>query len=374
MHTQPLRLSTLHQPPPHNTTSNPQPNQSTIYRRNYIPVNIQNKRDDDDDDIVLPIQQAHNGLHPPHQPTIAIVEKSTNTHSNNNGRHKVQPPITQLTVPKPINDSDDSDDELRRRRARAITAQRPQPSTNDNIIESNNNNNIDGAEIESNDSDESSSDDDIEPIQHIRPKFISQAEREHLSTQSIHTSTSNLIHSDNDTHESKNELRQNTIDRLTAADGPGNDITITDQSTNQLPSDIDYINDNDELNLWKQRELYRYQRDHNKLPSIDNNNNKSTKQYNSVDNSNEKSHGQHKFMQRYAHRGAFTAFIDDELLSTHNYDQATGVDNLVPGFDISTLPSAMQIRQDKIGMKGRSKYTHLVDQDTSKHSIDRQLK
>ena len=33
--------------------------------------------------------------------------------------------------------------------------------------------------------------------------------------------------------------------------------------------------------------------------------------------------------------------------------------------DVSSLPKAMQVRQGKFGKRGQTKYTHLVDQDTS---------
>ena len=34
-------------------------------------------------------------------------------------------------------------------------------------------------------------------------------------------------------------------------------------------------------------------------------------------------------------------------------------------FDVSSLPKIMQLRRGQWGMKGQTKYTHLVDQDTT---------
>ena len=69
-----------------------------------------------------------------------------------------------------------------------------------------------------------------------------------------------------------------------------------------------------------------------------------------------------KFLQKYHHKGAF--FMDDESLRPDDVrkrdtDGATGVDK----FDRSQLPQVLQVRD--FGFAGRTKYTHLVDQDTT---------
>ena len=77
-----------------------------------------------------------------------------------------------------------------------------------------------------------------------------------------------------------------------------------------------------------------------------------------------------KFMQKYYHKGAF--YMDDGSLRKgkntpaadndvrqRNYDEATGEDQ----FDFAALPKVMQVKN--FGRAGRTKYTHLKDQDTS---------
>ncbi|KAF7796078.1 hypothetical protein EIP86_007249 [Pleurotus ostreatoroseus] len=66
--------------------------------------------------------------------------------------------------------------------------------------------------------------------------------------------------------------------------------------------------------------------------------------------------GQQKFLQKYWHKGAFHQ--DEEVLSRRDYTEAT--EGTV---DVSVLPKVMQVRN--FGKRGRTKYTHLVDQDTS---------
>jgi microfibrillar-associated protein 1 len=73
------------------------------------------------------------------------------------------------------------------------------------------------------------------------------------------------------------------------------------------------------------------------------------------------------FMQKYHHKGAF--YMDDASLSTSagGQDDVRLRDNHAPTgedkFNKAALPAVLQVR--KFGMKGRTKYTHLLDQDTS---------
>ncbi|KAI0935475.1 hypothetical protein AcV5_003892 [Taiwanofungus camphoratus] len=70
----------------------------------------------------------------------------------------------------------------------------------------------------------------------------------------------------------------------------------------------------------------------------------------------EKSKGQQKFLQKYWHKGAFHQ--DEEILKRHDYTEATE-----STMDVSLLPKVMQVKN--FGKRGRTKYTHLLDQDTT---------
>lgn len=73
----------------------------------------------------------------------------------------------------------------------------------------------------------------------------------------------------------------------------------------------------------------------------------------------EKPKGQQKFLQKYWHKGAFHQ--DDAILTRHDYTEAT--ESTV---DISMLPEVMRVKN--FGKRSRTKYTHLMDQDTTQGS------
>lgn len=66
------------------------------------------------------------------------------------------------------------------------------------------------------------------------------------------------------------------------------------------------------------------------------------------------------YMQKYYHKGAF--FQDLDILKKRDYSQATQ-----DAVDVRSLPSVMQVRD--FGKRGRSKWTHLANEDTSKSAI-----
>ncbi|KAL0065648.1 hypothetical protein AAF712_007289 [Marasmius tenuissimus] len=66
--------------------------------------------------------------------------------------------------------------------------------------------------------------------------------------------------------------------------------------------------------------------------------------------------GSQKFLQKYWHKGAFHQ--DEEVLKRHDFTEAT--ESTV---DVSVLPQVMQVKN--FGKRSRTKYTHLVDQDTT---------
>ncbi|EZG56588.1 Prp19-binding domain splicing factor [Gregarina niphandrodes] len=72
--------------------------------------------------------------------------------------------------------------------------------------------------------------------------------------------------------------------------------------------------------------------------------------------------GKMGFMQKYYHRGAFYSDVTPHEKSFEkDFNAAVGEDRL----DKTLLPKILQVRRGDFGKRSRSKYTHLVDQDTT---------
>ncbi|XP_027224788.1 microfibrillar-associated protein 1 [Penaeus vannamei] len=139
---------------------------------------------------------------------------------------------------------------------------------------------------------------------------------------------------------------------------------------------IDNINTDDEADdaeyeLWKLRELRRLKRDKEEREAAEKEREEIDKLRNMTEEerrielrnnpkviTNKATKGKYKFLQKYYHRGAF--FLDEEEdVFKRDFSGATLEDH----FDKTILPKVMQVKN--FGRSGRTKYTHLVDQDTT---------
>ncbi|XP_064634568.1 microfibrillar-associated protein 1-like [Lineus longissimus] len=133
----------------------------------------------------------------------------------------------------------------------------------------------------------------------------------------------------------------------------------------------DEENDEEEYEAWKVRELKRIKRDREEKEMSEKERSELDAIHNMTEEerrnlfkqkpkeiTNKASKGKYKFLQKYYHRGAF--FLDeDKDIFKRDFARPTLEDH----FDKTILPKVMQVKN--FGRSGRTKYTHLVDQDTT---------
>ncbi|BET01275.1 microfibrillar-associated protein [Nesidiocoris tenuis] len=138
-------------------------------------------------------------------------------------------------------------------------------------------------------------------------------------------------------------------------------------------NDVNTDDENDEIEYeaWKQRELKRVKRDREereqlekekieieRLRNMTEEERRNDARVNPRQITNKSTKGKYKFMQKYYHRGVFFMDKEDDVYR-RDFSEATLEDH----FDKTILPRVMQVKN--FGRSGRTKYTHLVDQDTT---------
>ncbi|KAJ3278366.1 Microfibrillar-associated protein 1, partial [Blyttiomyces sp. JEL0837] len=131
--------------------------------------------------------------------------------------------------------------------------------------------------------------------------------------------------------------------------------------------DTDGLNEDEEYDAWKLRELRRIKRDREERESEEKERQETERRRNMTDEEliaenallkPEKEKGQQRFLQKYYHKGAFFVEDDNQILK-RDYTAPTLEDK----FDKSVLPSVMQVKN--FGRAGQTKWKHLTAEDTS---------
>ncbi|XP_004929654.2 microfibrillar-associated protein 1 [Bombyx mandarina] len=138
-------------------------------------------------------------------------------------------------------------------------------------------------------------------------------------------------------------------------------------------NDVCTDDENDELEYeaWKLREMKRIKRDKEereaaekemltleRLRNMTEDERRLEQRINPKVVTNKAVKGKYKFLQKYYHRGAFYLDKEEDV-----FKQDFSGPTLDDHFDKTVLPKVMQVK--KFGRSGRTKYTHLVDQDTT---------
>lgn len=210
-----------------------------------------------------------------------------------------------------------------------------------------------------------SEDDDVGP--RLKPVFVRKKDR-------ITIQEKEKAQKERDQeHEKKrlaNERRQQTLEIVKAE--LKREVEAAKPSTDPIDlvnSDDD--NDEEEFEEWKAREIKRIKKYRDEKEAIDKekqevekyrNLNEEEKKQELKQNpkfvTNKAAKGKYRFLQKYYHRGVFYLDHEDTIFK-RDYSAPTLEDH----FNKTVLPKVMQVKN--FGRSGRTKYTHLVDQDTT---------
>merc|ERR1712025_533153 len=159
----------------------------------------------------------------------------------------------------------------------------------------------------------------------------------------------------------EDEVRKTTMAERKA---DGDTVGLDDVNTDDENDEVEY-------EAWKVRELKRLKRDREereafvkeqqeleRFRNLTEDEKRAEMKINPKEITNKAVKGKYKFMQKYYHRGAFYLEEEESVLK-RDVSHATLEDK----FDKSILPKVMQVKN--FGRSGRTKYTHLVDQDTT---------
>jgi len=139
-----------------------------------------------------------------------------------------------------------------------------------------------------------------------------------------------------------------------------------------MPNDNDNLDQANEYELWKIRELRRVKRNKEELHAREKEQKEIERRRRLTDAQREEENKRlgadsikqektaYKFMQKYYHKGAYYQDSNDPIFE-RDYNVAIGEDNQ----DKSTMPEILQQRRGDAGKKGRSKWTHLSNEDTT---------
>lgn len=225
---------------------------------------------------------------------------------------------------------------------------------------------------------ETDSEEDVAVKAMIKPVFVPKQERDTIQEREKLEAEEKALEESlkKRLEERKSETRQIVVEEIkkeeeiaknAEAEGDGGDVDTDDE-----------LNEAEEYEAWKAREIARIKRDRDQREAIIKEREEVEKLRNMTEDERREWEKKNpkplsatkkkwKFMQKYYHKGAFFQSSADERTGTTGGDEIfkrdfsapTGEDKL----NKTILPKVMQVKH--FGRSGRTKWTHLVEEDTT---------
>ena len=273
------------------------------------------------------------------------------------------------------NEEDDIDEEERMRKRLELKKRALQRQEELMVVEDEQKQQSDGSEEESDETDEtetdeeySDSEDEIAP--RLKPVFVRKSDRVTIQEKEA------LEEKEKELEAERGKLRleaKKETKKIIEMEVAKEKLSEKENDDNiQCDFDTDGENNEEDYEMWKLRELRRIKRDRDERDALEKEKQEILRVRNMTEEEraeylkanpkvlvNEANKGKYKYLQKYYHRGAFFMDEDDEVFK-RNFAEPTLEDH----FDKTILPKVMQVKN--FGMSGRTKYTHLLDQDTTR--------